>query len=197
MLHWDKNTKIDTAKISESHYREADSLWCESKHEAWAPAKLSGHGKGHTGAAIVIAGLEANGYEARKVNDQGDVEFRKPWGTWQRAEVKAARGTFEVLKRPKGFITEHFWFNQVRPLQKGWRHLFLVGMYPNHTKVWYKSREEWDKEYKTLSSVNCVLSHVGQGEQLVLEAVGLKKNSISSNFDEWREIYNDQDGELF
>ena len=32
-------------------------------------------------------------------------------------------------------ITEKIWVNQIRPAQKSWKGIVIIGVYPNHVKI--------------------------------------------------------------
>ena len=164
-------------------------LWKDSKLENWP--HLSNDDKGKLGTWIYARLLEHLGYEVRPVNDEGDLLYRKNNAeAWRKAEVKAATATLKQLI--SGKVNEHLWFNQIRPLQGGWDEVVLVGVFPNHIKVWRKDREEFLSTMGQMSSTGG-LSHVGTDE---LVGVTLKKNTRTNNFDEWDLIHNDQRGDL-
>jgi hypothetical protein len=95
----------------------------------------------------------------------------------------------------KGLITEKIWVNQIRPAQKEWKGIVIVGIYPNHVKIFRKSREDWDNQSNKISSIVKAAKHTGQSGGEQLEAVNLIKNSKTNNFDEWECIYSNQQGE--
>ena len=167
-------------------------LWRDSKHEKWF--NNSNASKGAHGAYAYKIYLENKGYEVRKVSDSGDIEYKWPSLTeWIKAEVKASKVDLKVLKRPIGFVKEELWFNQLRPIQKGWDEAVLVGCYPNHIRIWRMSRKDFDAKYRTMSSTKDCLSHVGTNE---LVGVSLVKNTKKNNFHEWECIHNDQVGKI-
>jgi hypothetical protein len=167
-------------------------LWQGSKHEAWY--RNNNYSKGAHGSYCYKIFLESEGCEVEIISDEGDIRYRTPGAKkWIKAEVKASKADLKPLQRTPGFVTEHLWFNQLRPNQKGWDEAVLVGCYPNHIRIWRKSRADWDKECATLVSTNKVLNHIGTDE---LRGVDLLKNSKSDNFHEWECIHNDQQGEL-
>ena len=171
---------------------QVPTLWQGSRHELWF--RNNNYAKGAHGSYAYKKFLEAKGYEAEIISDEGDLRYRtSPDGDWIKAEVKASKCDVKELQRPKGFITEQLWFNQLRPNQKGWNEAVLVGFYPNHIRIWRKTRAEWDETCDTMDSTNKVLEHIGTDE---LRGVRLNKNSKGSNFHEWECIHNDQQGEL-
>jgi len=181
---------IDMQKEIQSSIIRIPEPWQNSKHADWF--RNNNYAKGAHGSAAYKKFLEANGFEAKIISDEGDIKYRKsPSDPWIKAEVKAAKCDIEILKN--GFIKESLWFNQLRPNQKGWDEAVLVGFYPNHIRIWRKTRQEWDTTCDTMDSTNKVLEHVGTDE---LRGVLLKKNTRASNFHEWECIHNDQQGDL-
>lgn len=185
------NFVIDMTQEMKNSVIKVPELWQGSKHELWF--RNNNQAKGSHGSYAYKKFLENLGYEVRIISDEGDLEYKKTNDQkWIKSEVKAAKSDLKKLNRPKGFITESLWFNQIRPKQSGWDEIVLVGFYPNHVKIWRKSRKDWDDSYRNLTSTNNVLSHKGTEE---LSAVSLKKNTKIDNFDEWECIHNDQQGE--
>ena len=165
-------------------------LWRGSKHEQWFNNNNSS--KGSHGTFCYKQFLESEGNEVEIISDEGDLRYRKgPHSKWVKTEVKASKVDLKTLK--SGLINEQLWFNQLRPLQKGWDEIVLVGCYPNHIRIWRKSRTDWDKQCDRLDSTQKVLEHIGTDE---LRAVLLTKNSNRNNFHEWELIHNDQQGGL-
>ena len=174
-----------------------DDLWAGSKHQGWKHIPTP-QIKGSLGTKIYKKWLEDQGCEAEIISDQGDIRWRKdPDSPWVKDEVKAAGATvWTVYKGKKNEqINEQIWVNQIRPGQKDWDGIVIVGVYPNHTRIWRKSREDWDATYKSLNSVNNGLKHTGQVGEDQLEQVTMIKNTERNNFDEWDCIYTDQQGE--
>lgn len=186
------NFIIDMTQEIKRSVVEVPDLWKNSKHELWF--RNNNYAKGAHGTYAYKKFLENKGYKVRVISDEGDLEYKKPSDKqWTKSEVKASKCDLTALKSPKGFINEKLWFNQLRPKQKGWHEAVLVGFYPNHIRIWRKSREEWDKTCDSMTSTNKVLEHIGTDE---LRGVMLSKNSKHSNFEEWECIHNDQQGEL-
>jgi hypothetical protein len=158
-------------------------LWRGSDHEPWL--RESNDAKGKLGTWAVAQYLKHKGFECRNISDEGDLEFRRlKTDQWEKAEVKASIITLTQLKN--GHMNEGAWFNQVRMLQLGWAHLFLVGVYPNCLKIWYKSREDYVSARSTMKSTDG-LSHIGTDE---LDSVVLTKNTNRNTFREWEIVYN-------
>ena len=184
---------INTKQLIESKLKtKAESLWDNSKHQGWKELSTP-QIKGSLGTEIYQTWLKAKGYQTRIISDEGDIEWRKTSNDpWIKDEVKVAAATLE--QKADGSVNEQLWFNQIRPGQKSWNGITLVGIYPNHIKIWRKSREDWDSTYKTLSSVKNGLKHTGQNGEEQLEQVTLKKNNRVNNCHEWDLIYTDQQG---
>jgi hypothetical protein len=165
-------------------------LWQNSKHELWW--KNNNYTKGAHGTECYRQFLEHRGLEAQVISDEGDIRYRKnSQSPWIKAEVKASKADLKALSC--GFVNESLWFNQLRPQQKGWDEAVLVGIYPNHIRIWRKTRSEWDLTCDKMESTQKVLEHVGTDQ---LRGVQLIKNSKRNNFYEWEIIHNDQQGEL-
>jgi len=186
------NFIIDMTQEIAASVIQVPDLWKGSKHELWF--RNNNYAKGAHGSYAYKKYLEAQGFEAEIISDEGDLRYRIDEDSpWIKAEVKAAKCDLKELQRPKGFVNESLWFNQLRPNQKGWDEAVLVGFYPNHIRIWRKTRAEWDATCDTMDSTNKVLEHIGTDE---LRGVRLNKNSKGSNFDEWECIHNDQQGAL-
>jgi hypothetical protein len=122
---------------------KVNPLWRGSLHEGWL--NETNDAKGKHGTWALAQHLKEHGFDCRNINDEGDLEFREcTTHQWEKAEVKASVITLKLLKN--GHMNEGAWFNQVRMLQHGWGHLFLVGVYPNYIKIWHKSREDYVNE---------------------------------------------------
>ena len=184
---------IDTRKLIQAGVvHKSDDLWTGSLHEDWNNLPTP-QIKGTIGSRIYKAYLEQSGFKAEIISDEGDIQYRRTESDeWIVDEVKAAKATLNVLK--SGFITEQLWFNQIRPGQAGWENIVLVGIYPNHIRIWRMDRKTWDTTYKSLSSVKNGLKHTGQSGADQLEQATLTKNSKTNNFDEWPCIFTDQQG---
>ena len=165
-------------------------LWRGSAHESWFLNNNAA--KGSHGTYCYKVYLQNLGYEVEVISDQGDLRYRKtPSDSWIKVEVKASKANVSYTK--SGSLKMQLWFNQLRPNQKGWHEVALVGVFPNHVRIWRKTREDWDKECNTLDSTTRVLEHIGTNE---LRGVQLVKNTKKNNFDEWECIHNDQQGDL-
>jgi hypothetical protein len=168
----------------DSHAQKIPKVWLGSKHEGFI--KLNNQTKGKSGVFLVSEYLKSLGNECRIVSDKGDLEYRlNDKNKWIKAEVKTA--TAKLTNS-----SESLWFNQVRVKQDGWTQLFLVGVYPDHFRIWSKERGEFVQNMHTLTSVN-VLSHIGQGEDPALKGVKLLRNSKKDNFNEWRLDYSSKE----
>ena len=185
---------IDTKQlIIEGLTGTENDLWANSLHEDWNNLPTP-QVKGAIGSKIYKQFLEQSGYEAEIISDEGDIRYRRDANSpWIKDEVKAAKATLKVTHGGKN-INEHLWFNQIRPGQSTWDNIVLVGIYPNHVRIWRKDRSTWDNTYKTLSSVSNGLKHTGQVGEDQLEQVTLRKNSIRSNFSEWDCVFTNQKG---
>lgn len=191
--------KINVEEMIQNELRQPDEndLWAGSKHQAWKHLGTP-QIKGSLGTKIYKALLESQGCEVEIISDQGDIKWRKDKKSpWIKEEVKAAAATVELIYKGKENeqIKEQIWVNQIRPGQKEWEGIVIVGIYPNHTRIWRKTREDWDANYKTLDSVAKGLKHTGQEGDEQLEQVTMVKNSKRNNFKEWDCIYTDQEGD--
>jgi len=179
--------------ISEGLTKDPSDFWSGSLHEDWNNLPTP-QVKGSIGSKIYKQFLEQSGYEVEIISDEGDIRYRtSPEDEWIVDEVKAAKATLK-LRKTDGAVNEQLWFNQIRPGQQGWQNIVLVGIYPNHIRIWRKDRETWDTTYKSLDSVSNGLKHTGQTGEEQLEQVTLKKNSNKDNFHEWNCIYTSQQG---
>tara|TARA_R110000772_G_C13265672_1_gene435776 strand:+ start:72 stop:647 length:576 start_codon:yes stop_codon:yes gene_type:complete len=179
--------------IAEGMTVDSNDLWMGSLHEDWNNLPTP-QVKGSIGSKIYKEFLEQSGYHVEIISDEGDIRYRKTeLDNWTVDEVKAAKATLKVRKTDNG-INEQLWFNQIRPGQQGWQNIVLVGVYPNHIRIWRMDRKTWDSSYKTLKSVAHGLKHTGQTGDDQLEQVTLLKNSKRNNFDEWSCIFTSQQG---
>ena len=180
--------------IEEGMTQNPNDLWADSLHEDWNNLPTP-QIKGSIGSKIYQQYLEASGFEAEIISDEGDIRYRKDENSpWIKDEVKAAKATLKVTHGGTK-VSEQLWFNQIRPGQAGWENIVLVGIYPNHIRIWRKDRQTWDSTYKTLHSVTKGLKHTGQVGDEQLEQLPLRKNSNTNNFGEWNCIYTGQQGE--
>ena len=179
--------------ITEGMATDSSDLWTSSLHEDWNNLPTP-QIKGTIGTKIYKQFLEQSGYQVEIISDEGDIRYRKTeLDDWTVDEVKAAKATLKVRKTDNG-INEQLWFNQIRPGQQGWQNIVLVGVYPNHIRIWRMDRKTWDSSYKTLKSVAHGLKHTGQTGDEQLEQVTLLKNSKRNNFNEWNCIFTSQQG---
>ena len=162
--------------------------WNGSKYEEWGA--MSPNKKGSSGVECIKHFLEKNGYDTKKVNKEGDILFKhKHESLWTKAEVKTSCVTLKNEKN--GTISEGLWFNQIRLNQKGWTHLFLVGVYPDHYTIYDKSRVELEKNRTTMESITGALAHVGMdtSSEKNFIAVSLNKTIERNTFNEWKNVY--------
>jgi hypothetical protein len=176
--------------INEALLEETNELWLNSKYSRWfdinTPQK-----KGSIGTKLIKDYLERQGFLVEVISDEGDIRYKKPEDEeWIKGEAKIAKATLYKHKKSE-FINEQLWYNQIRPSQEGWKGLYLAAVYPNHYRIYFKSREDWDKNYKLLDSVKKGLKHTGQEE---LEQVTIVKNTSRNNFNEWSLVYTTQQG---
>ena len=161
------------------------NFWKDSKNLDFL--SMNNASKGKVGVVAVKQYLENQGFEAQEISDQGDIQYRRLREAWTKAEVKTSKANLTRLKT--GQVNEMLWFNQVRPAQEEWDMLFLVGIYPNHVRIWQKTREDFLNNLAKMHSTVKGLSHVGTSD---LAQVTLKKNSKIDNFHEWEIVHNDQ-----
>ena len=187
--------KLSTKKCNLPEYMEPylianDPLWTGSEHENWERLGR-GQDKGAIGTEIVMDFLRDEwGCEVSKISDEGDIMLINERGEEERMEVKTATSKLKPHVRTD-FVNVELWFNQIRPKQKGWSWLALVGVYPNHIRIWIMSRKDWDRKHKLLKSIRP--GHTGTED---LMEVRLIKNTKTNTFLEWDEylVRNDQDG---
>jgi len=179
------NLVIDLSKVLRGKKRVCN-LWKGSKNLDFL--SMSNASKGKVGVVAVKQYLESQGFEAQEISNQGDILYQKrPGSMWIKAEVKTSKANLTRLV--SGQVNEMLWFNQVRPAQEEWDMLFLVGIYPNHVRIWQKTREDFLNNLAKMHSTVKGLSHVGTSD---LAQVTLKKNSKIDNFHEWEIVHNDQ-----
>lgn len=179
--------------IEEGLVQGQNDLWANSLHEDWNNLPTP-QVKGTIGSKIYKQFLEQSGFETEIISDEGDIRYRKDSSSpWIKDEVKAAKATLKETHGGKK-VSELVWFNQIRPGQSTWDNIVLVGIYPNHIRIWRKDRNTWDNTYKTLNSVSYGLKHTGQAGEDQLEQVTLRKNTKRNNFSEWNCIFTNQIG---
>lgn len=136
--------------------------------------------KGKLGTEILRQHLNAQGIQTRFVSNEGDIVVTMTDSVngkvEKKAEVKTALVDLEFLK--SGKVNERLWWNQIRPLQSGWKLLYLVGVYPDAIRIW-----EFDRNNAIqLAEKTGGCEHTGQGDEKGLLAVEVKKNTKGSNF---------------
>ena len=90
--------KIINKKIRANRGKD---LWIGSNHQNWKKLKTP-QAKGSVGTEIYKAWLESQGYKARIISDEGDIEWSIDGGkTWIKDEVKAATANVNEIKRGK------------------------------------------------------------------------------------------------
>jgi hypothetical protein len=122
----------------------------------------------------------------------GDLKYKYRQSSshkWTIVEVKLSKCTVGILK--SGFKTLKLWFNQIRPA-KQWDEIVLVGIFPNHYRIWRKTRAEWNEQCDRLASCSDK-GHTGTND---LWKVVLLRNSQTDNFHEWDEVYSNQEGDI-
>jgi hypothetical protein len=200
MLYYMYNSKggkmsINFNKIVEQYLsKDRDDFWSSSINQAFKTLPTP-QAKGSVGVKFYKQYLESKGYEARIISNQGDIEWREDSKSpWNKDEVKTATTELKRINKNKlnEMIKEKIWVNQVRPAQKEWQGLVIIGIYPNHEKIWRMTRDEWDSNFETLDSVQRGMKHTGQLGKGNLEQVTLVKNSNRNNFHEWPLIYSSQ-----
>jgi len=122
--------------------------------------------KGELGVQIVKNLLEKKGHLVKKISDEGDLLI-----DGEHSEVKYATVTL------KANGNEQFWWNQIRPKQNKWKSLYLVGMYPDHVKVWSFTRDEYFNNLKKIDKLVTPGHTTGNNKSTDLEQVKFVKNS--------------------
>ena len=145
----------------------------DEKLKLWEGSKNSGvlslttpQQKGELGVRIVKTLLEDKGHVVEKISDQGDLRI-----DGEHSEVKYATVTLGT----KG--QEKFWWNQIRPKQEKWTSLQLVGMYPDHVKVWSFTRKQYFNTLKQIDKLVTPGHTTGNKKSTDLEQVIFVKNS--------------------
>jgi len=149
--------------------------------------------KGKIGTKVYAQWLTDQGFEVEIIEGKelsGDLRYRLlSTDSWTVTEVKLSKCTLKTLRC--GFINLSLWWNQIRPRKK-WDEIALVGIYPNHCRIWRKSREEWDRDCEALSTCS-EKGHTGTDD---LWKVNFRRNKRTDNFSEWKEVYSTQQGAL-
>jgi hypothetical protein len=129
--------------------------------------------------------LLKSGFETNTINDQGDIEFRRPGEvTWSRDEVKTASASMTYRKKDGGY-TKECWFNQIRPNQEAWTAVTLVAVFPAYYQIYRMSRKEYF-ENRLLGTAGITPGHTGTDE---LDQIKLLDNTRKNSYNEWELIY--------
>ena len=72
------------------------------------------------------------------------------------------------------------WFNQIRPKQESWKEVWLVSVFPNHVRIYKKSRKDFIKNLYKMQSTK--LTHYGTDDLA-------GANLTEANESEWSCIY--------
>jgi len=186
MVQVNKSPTVNITGILASGVKSLPPLWKGSKHELWF--RLRNQIKGHVGTLALTQLLQAQGFTCRKISNQGDLEYFVD-GSWRKVEVKTSYAKLAVLKN--GEVNQKLWFNQIRPQQSEWQEIVLVGVYPNHVRIWKMDRDQFFNRAPLMTSVDN-RGHYGTQDMI---QVNLLKNSNQDNFSEWNCVYNDQVGD--
>jgi hypothetical protein len=172
---------VNTSRTIDKLQRKGNKLWIGSVNESFK--YLSNQGKGKFGVLTIINLLKQQGFDAESINDEGDIRYKKAGKKrWIKVEVKTCTVNLDGAE-------ETAWFNQIRPKQKSWKEVWLVSVYPNHVKIFAKSRKEFLDNVESMDSTKRTLNHVGTDELL---GVTLRPD----NMHEWNLVYSNQDGDL-
>lgn len=171
---------VDTSKTINGLQKKGNKLWKGSKNESFK--YLSNQAKGKFGVLTIENLLKQQGYQAEQINDEGDLRYRKVGNKkWIKVEVKTCTVNLDGKE-------ETAWFNQIRPNQKSWKEVWLVSVYPNHVKIFAKSRKEFLDNVTSMDSTKRTLNHIGTDELL---GVTLRPDNMS----EWTMVYTNQEGD--
>jgi|10_taG_2_1085330.scaffolds.fasta_scaffold140715_2 hypothetical protein len=150
----------------------------DEKLKFWEDSKNSGvlslttpQQKGELGVRIVKTLLEEKGHVVEKISDQGDLRI-----DGEHSEVKYATVTLGTNGQ------EQLWWNQIRPKQEKWTSLQLVGMYPDHVKVWSFTRQQYFNTLKQIDKLVTPGHTTGNQKSTDLEQVKFVKNSNRDEF---------------
>jgi hypothetical protein len=131
--------------------------------------------KGKVGTILLLQFFETCGIDCKAISDEGDLLIGE--GESQvKAEVKTALVSYQFPK--SGEPNETYWWNQIRPLQKGWDLLYLVGVSPVSISIWEFTREK----ALLLAQETGGLEHTGQGKEKGLLAVQVEKKKRKNTF---------------
>ena len=171
---------VNTSKTIKKLQRKGNKKWIGSLHESFK--LLSNQGKGKFGVVTIINLLKQAGYEAEQIDDEGDLRYRKAGNKkWIKVEVKTCTVNLDGKEW-------YAWVNQIRKNQKSWKEVWIVSVFPNHVRIFAKSRKEFLDNVDTMDSTKRTLSHIGTDELL---SVTLRPNNVH----EWTMVYSNQDGE--
>ena len=159
---------------------KTNKAWIGSANESYR--SLTNQKKGKFGVVLIQDLLQNNGYEAEQINDEGDLRYRKA-GTdaWTKVEVKTAGVNMDG--------NWNAWFNQIRPNQESWQEVWLVSVFPNHVRIYKKSREDFVSNINVMESTKKCLTHYGTDDLA-------GANLTASNESEWDCIFTNQQGVL-
>jgi hypothetical protein len=159
---------------------KTNKAWLGSKNESYK--KLTNQKKGKFGVVLIQELLQNNGYQAEMINDEGDLKYRESDSDeWTKVEVKTAGVNMDGKWNA--------WFNQIRPNQESWREVWLVSVFPNHIRIYKKSREDFVDNISIMESTRKCLTHYGTDDLA-------GANLTDENESEWNCIYNNQQGDL-
>ena len=174
------NTALNINKQLERLQPKTNQSWIGSQNEPYRT--LTNQKKGKFGVVLIEELLTNNGYEAQQINDEGDLKYRQDENSeWIKVEVKTAGVNMDGKWNA--------WFNQIRPNQESWREVWLVSVFPNHVRIYKKSREDFINNLTTMESTRKCLTHYGTDELA-------GANLTSANEAEWELIYSNQKGVL-
>ena len=174
------NTNLNVNAQLSKLQPKANKAWLGSKNESYK--RLTNQKKGKFGVVLIQELLQNNGYEAEMINDEGDLQYRKSGSEdWTKVEVKTAGVNMDGKWNA--------WFNQIRPNQESWQEVWLVSVFPNHVRIYKKSRENFVNNISIMESTKKCLTHYGTDDLA-------GANLTHANEWEWNCIYNNQQGDL-
>lgn len=159
---------------------KSNKAWIGSQNESYR--RLTNQKKGKFGVVLIQELLQNNGYEAEQINDEGDLKYRLVGDEdWIKVEVKTAGVNMDGKWNA--------WFNQIRPNQESWQEVWLVSVFPNHVRIYSKSRADFINNLSTMESTKKCLTHYGTDELA-------GANLTEANESEWNRVYTSQQGVL-
>ena len=174
------NTNLDINGQLNKLQPKTNNAWIGSANESYR--RLTNQKKGKFGVVLIEELLKNNGYETEQINDEGDLKYRKDKDSkWIKVEVKTAGVNMDG--------NWNAWFNQIRPKQESWKEVWLVSVFPNHVRIYKKSRKDFIKNLYKMQSTKKCLTHYGTDDLA-------GANLTEANESEWSCIYNNQQGEL-